>query len=102
MVVFSHAGVHVCIALSCVQQLSVYAASEIHAVTKQVEERYDILFPKYKTGGYIVRKLSIQHTVSLVQVYNYKEICFSSKLYRWPCSKDQTTLQGGRCSNSDT
>ena len=64
MVVFSHAGLHVCIALSCVQQLSVYVASEIDAVTKQVEEWYDILFPKYKKGGYIVWKLTVNPTYS--------------------------------------
>ena len=25
--------------------------------TKQGEERYDVVFPKYKKGGYIVRKV---------------------------------------------
>ena len=27
------------------------------AVTKEGDEQYDIVFPKYKKGGYIVRKL---------------------------------------------
>ena len=31
--------------------------SREQAVTKKGEERYDILFPKYKKGGYIVRKV---------------------------------------------
>ena len=35
---------------------------KMQAVTLQGEERYDILFPKYKKGGHIVRKVS--HSVS--------------------------------------
>ena len=32
-------------------------ANRKQAVTKGGEERYDIIFPKYKKGGYIVRKV---------------------------------------------
>jgi len=32
-------------------------ANRKQAVTKKGEERYDIVFPKYKKGGYIVRKI---------------------------------------------
>jgi len=39
-------------------------SSRKHAVTKQGEERYDILFPKYKKGGYIVRKVTVEPTYS--------------------------------------
>ena len=34
------------------------------AVTKEGKERYNILFPKFKKGGYIVRKLTVQPTYS--------------------------------------
>ena len=32
-------------------------ANRKQAVTKRGEERYDVVFPKYKKGGYIVRKV---------------------------------------------
>ena len=32
------------------------------ATTKQGEERYDVVFPKYKKGGYIVRKVTVDPT----------------------------------------
>ena len=32
------------------------------AVTKQGKEQFDIVFPKYKKGGYIVRKVTVDQT----------------------------------------
>lgn len=32
------------------------------ATTKQGEDRYDVVFPKYKKGGYIVRKVTVDPT----------------------------------------
>ena len=32
------------------------------ATTQHREERYDILFPKFKKGGYIVRKVTVDPT----------------------------------------
>ena len=32
------------------------------AVTKQGKEQFDIVFPKYKKGGYIVRKVTVYQT----------------------------------------
>ena len=32
------------------------------ATTKQGEEQYDVGFPKYKKGGYIVRKVTVDPT----------------------------------------
>ena len=32
-------------------------SSKSQAVTKEGEHRYSILYPKYKKGGYIVRKI---------------------------------------------
>ena len=32
------------------------------AVTKQVKEQSDIVFPKYKKGGYIVCKVTVDQT----------------------------------------
>lgn len=34
------------------------------AVTKQGAKRYDIVFPKYKKGGYIVKKILLNATYS--------------------------------------
>ena len=39
-------------------------AGRKQAVTRQGEERYDILFPKYKKGGYVVRKVTVDPTYS--------------------------------------
>ena len=32
------------------------------ATMKQGEDRYDVVFPKYKKGGYIVRKVTVDPT----------------------------------------
>lgn len=32
------------------------------ATTKQGEDRYDVVYPKYKKGGYIVRKVTVDPT----------------------------------------
>ena len=32
------------------------------AVTKHGDQRYDIVFPKYKKGGYVVRKVTTDPT----------------------------------------
>ena len=32
-------------------------SSRKQAVTRKGEDRYDIIFPKYKKGGYVVRKV---------------------------------------------
>ena len=39
-------------------------ASRKQAVTSEGEERYDILFPKYKKGGHIVQKVTLDSTYS--------------------------------------
>lgn len=39
-------------------------SSREQAVTSDGEERYDILFPKYKKGGHIVRKVTVNPTYS--------------------------------------
>ena len=36
------------------------------AVTKEGDERYDIVFPKYKKGGYIVRRVVKKPTYGLL------------------------------------
>lgn len=43
-------------------------ASREQAVTKKGDERYDITFPKFKKGGYIVKKILADPT------YGYKVI----------------------------
>ena len=35
-----------------------------HAVTAEGRQRYDINFPKFKKGGYIVRKVTVEATYS--------------------------------------
>ena len=45
-------------------------AGRKQAVNKQGEERYDILFPKYKKGGYIVRKVTVNPTYSKYGITN--------------------------------
>lgn len=50
-------------------------ASRKQAVTLQGEERYDILFPKYKKGGHIVRKVTVNPTYSKSLRRNY---CYCS------------------------
>ena len=45
-------------------------ASREQAVTSQGEERYDILFPKYKRGGHIVRKVTVNPTYSKSLLFN--------------------------------
>ena len=37
-------------------------------MTLQGEERYDILFPKYKKGGHIVRKVTVNPTYSKLSI----------------------------------
>ena len=39
-------------------------SSRDQAVTHDGKERYDINFPKYKKGGYIVRKVTVEATYS--------------------------------------
>ena len=39
-------------------------SSREQAVTASGEERFDILFPKYKKGGHIVRKVTVNPTYS--------------------------------------
>ena len=35
-----------------------------HAVTRQGDKRHDIIFPKYKKGGHVVRKVLVDATYS--------------------------------------
>jgi hypothetical protein len=37
------------------------------AVTKEGDEQYDVVFPKYKKGGYIVRKVVEKPTYGYIQ-----------------------------------
>lgn len=39
-----------------------------HAVTKQGNKCYDIAYPKYKQGGYVVRKVLVDATYSKIQL----------------------------------
>ena len=50
-------------------------SSREQAVTQQGELRYEVLFPKFKRGGYTVRKKTVQPTYSELLVY--KCICFT-------------------------
>ena len=45
------------------------------AVTKQGTRRYDVVFPKYKKGGYVVKKVLVNATYG--KTYSYVAI------YRW-------------------
>lgn len=42
-------------------------ANRRQAVTKQGARRYDVVFPKYKKGGYIVKKTLVNATYGKVQ-----------------------------------
>ena len=44
-------------------------------MTSSGEERFDIIFPKYKKGGHIVRKVSVNPTYSK---YNYYDMLILS------------------------
>lgn len=44
-------------------------SSRDQALTKEGKERYNILFPKFKKGGYIVRKVTVEPT--------YSKLCMS-------------------------
>ena len=35
-----------------------------HAITKKGEQRYDLIFPEYKKGGHVVRKVKVDPTYS--------------------------------------
>ena len=50
-------------------------ASRKQAVTLKGEEHYDILFPKYKKGGHIVRKVTVDPTYgkSFTTMTHYSE-----------------------------
>ena len=39
-------------------------SQRVHAVTRQGDKRYDIIFPKYKKGGHVVRKVLVDATYS--------------------------------------
>ena len=39
-------------------------SSREQAITKEDEERYDLVFPKYKKGGYIVKRVTVNPTYS--------------------------------------
>ena len=38
------------------------SSQSLDHLRKQGEERYDVVFPKYKKGGYIVRKVTVDPT----------------------------------------
>ena len=40
------------------------------ACTAEGEKRFDLVFPKYKKGGYIVRKVTVDPTYGKYIVYN--------------------------------
>ena len=41
--------------------------NRVQAVTKQGTRRYDVVFPKYKKGGYVVKKVLTNATYGKVQ-----------------------------------
>ena len=43
-------------------------------MTKKGEERYDIVFPKYKKGGYIVRKVVQDPTYGRLLTYPHAKL----------------------------
>ena len=40
-------------------------ANRNQAVTKQGTKRYDVVFPKYKKGGYVVKKILVNATYGM-------------------------------------
>ena len=46
-------------------------SNRAQATTKQGEGRYDIIFPKYKKGGYTVRKVTEDATYGKIGTYMY-------------------------------
>lgn len=56
-------------------------ANRKQAVTKKGEERYDIVFPKYKKGGYVVRKVvedpTFGEVMLCVHTLNPLEMCLA-------------------------
>lgn len=41
-------------------------ANRKQATTAEGEERFDVLFPKYKAGGYVVKKVKVEPTFSML------------------------------------
>jgi hypothetical protein len=39
-------------------------ANRMQAVTKKEKDKNDVIFPKYKKGGYVVRKVTVEATYS--------------------------------------
>lgn len=39
-------------------------ANRQQAVTAEGDERFDVVFPKYKAGGYVVKKVKVDPTFS--------------------------------------
>ena len=62
------------ISLYCRIQLAVLCFNEnsnrAQATTKQGEARYDIIFPKYRKGGYVVRKVTEDATYGKPRIHN--------------------------------
>ena len=56
------------------------------AITKSGKERYDVVFPKYKKGGYVVRKVVVKPTygmlIVLPNIHHNFYIAFFIKFYR--------------------
>ena len=55
-------------------------SNRAHATTKQGEARYDITFPKYKKGGYVVRKVTEDATYGKHRLHN---MSLHSLFYKW-------------------
>ena len=53
-------------------------ADRPQALTKSGEKRYSVLYPKYKKGGYIIRKLSVDPTYC--KLFNLVTLCLSMQV----------------------
>ena len=45
------------------------------AATKQGTKRYDVVFPKYKKGGYVVKKILVNATYGKVCAFKHIATC---------------------------
>ena len=52
-------------------------ANRQEATTKDGEDRYDIVFPKYKKGGYVVRKVTADPTFSKCLICTCTIVCIT-------------------------
>ena len=59
-------------------------ADRRQAVTKEGEQCFNIIFPKYKKGGYVVRKVMEKATFGMCYVYTWYLNCRLYSLIFFP------------------